>query len=208
MRRRTTELRRARAHLVRADPVLAEIVKKVGPCRLTLHRGGDAYWYLSRAILRQQISGYAAAAIERRIRERFDGTLKPEHVLGASDAELRGLGLSRQKAGYLRDSRRAPRDGLRLPSSRPHAGRAHDRDAHGREGDRPLDVEMLLIFRFRAAGRAAGRRLRDPEGDAARLRHAQAARSPSAMRKIAETWRPYRSIACWYLWRSLDLKTP
>src|SRR6185436_10732000 len=148
MRRRTTELRRARAHLVRADPVLAEIVKKVGPCRLTLHRGGDAYWYLSRAILRQQISGYAAAAIERRIRERFDGTLKPEHVLGASDAELRGLGLSRQKAGYLRDLSTRARDGLRLH----RLGRMRDERLIETltvvKGIGRWTVEMLLIFRF------------------------------------------------------------
>src|SRR5262245_17566451 len=114
MRDRAAELRRAAAHLRRADPVLAEIVRRVGPCRLELHRGGDAYWYLSRAILRQQISGHAAAAIERRILERFRGTLRPEHVLGASDAELRAVGLSRQKAAYLRDLSTRARDGLRL----------------------------------------------------------------------------------------------
>jgi len=207
MRRRTTELRRARAHLVRADPVLAEIVKKVGPCRLTLHRGGDAYWYLSRAILRQQISGYAAAAIERRIRERFDGTLKPEHVLGASDAELRGLGLSRQKAGYLRDLSTRARDGLRLH----RLGRMRDERLIETltvvKGIGRWTVEMLLIFRF---GRpdvlpVADYGIQKAMQRAYRMRKLP---KPERMRKIAETWRPYRSIACWYLWRSLDLKTP
>jgi DNA-3-methyladenine glycosylase II len=207
MRRRTTELRRARAHLVRADPVLAEIVKKVGPCRLTLHRGGDAYWYLSRAILRQQISGYAAAAIERRIRERFDGTLKPEHVLGASDAELRGLGLSRQKAGYLRDLSTRARDGLRLH----RLGRMRDERLIETltvvKGIGRWTVEMLLIFRF---GRPDVLPVAD-YGIQKAMQRAYGMRKlpkPERMRKIAETWRPYRSIACWYLWRSLDLKTP
>jgi DNA-3-methyladenine glycosylase II len=207
MRRRTTELRRATAHLVRADPVLAEIVKKVGPCRLTLHRGGDAYWYLSRAILRQQISGYAAAAIERRIRERFDGTLKPEHVLGASDAELRGLGLSRQKASYLRDLSTRARDGLRLH----RLGRMRDERLIETltvvKGIGRWTVEMLLIFRF---GRpdvlpVADYGIQKAMQRAYRMRKLP---KPDRMRKLAESWRPYRSIACWYLWRSLDLKTP
>ena len=200
-------MRRARAHLVRADPVLAEIVKKVGPCRLTLHRGGDAYWYLSRAILRQQISGYAAAAIERRIRERFLGTLKPEHVLSASDAELRALGLSRQKASYLRDLSTRARDGLRLH----RLGRMRDERLIETltvvKGIGRWTVEMLLIFRF---GRPDVLPVAD-YGIQKAMQRAYRMRTlpkPERMRKIAESWRPYRSIACWYLWRSLDLKTP
>jgi len=197
------QMRRASAHLVRSDPVLAGIVKKVGPCRLQRHRGGNAYWYLSRAILRQQISGYAAAAIERRIRERFKGTLRPAHVLGASDAELRALGLSRQKAGYLRDLSTRASDGLRLH----RLGRMKDERLIETltvvKGIGRWTVEMLLIFRL-------GRSDVLPVGDYGIQKAMQRAYGmrklpkPERMRKIAEPWRPYRSIACWYLWRSLE----
>ena len=206
MRRRTAELRRAAAHLRRADPVLAGIVEKVGPCTLELHRGGDAYWYLSRAILRQQISGHAAAAIERRIRERFKGTLKPDHVLAASDAELRALGLSRQKAGYLRDLSQRARDGLRLR----RLGRLKDETLVETltvvKGVGRWTVEMLLIFRF---GRPDVLPVAD-YGIQKAMQRAYGLRKlpkPDRMRKIAEPWKPYRSIACWYLWRSLELKS-
>ena len=199
-------MRRARAHLLRADPVLAEIVRKVGPCRLERHRGGDAYWYLSRAILRQQISGYAADAIERRIRQRF-GVLRPAHVLGASDAELRALGLSRQKAAYLRDLATRAGDGLRLQ----RLGRLKDERLVETltvvKGIGRWTVEMLLIFRL---GRpdvlpVADYGIQKAMQLAYRMRKLP---KPERMRKLAEPWRPYRSIACWYLWRSLDLKTP
>src|SRR5262245_40805106 len=96
------QMRRAAAHLRRSDPVMAAIVKRVGPCRMKPHRGGTVYWYLTRAILRQQISGKAADAIERRITDRFGAFPTPQHFLAASDDELRTLGLSRQKASYLR----------------------------------------------------------------------------------------------------------
>jgi len=207
MRQKASQMRRAAAHLKRADPVLAEIVRRVGPCTLRLHRGGDAYWYLSRAILRQQISGLAAAAIERRIRERFKGSLKPAHVLGASDDELRGLGLSRQKAGYLRDLSKRATDGLRLR----RLGRLKDERLIETltvvKGIGRWTVEMLLIFRL-------GRPDVLPVGDYGIQKAMQRAYGmrklprPERMRKLAEPWRPYRSIACWYLWRSLDLKTP
>jgi DNA-3-methyladenine glycosylase II len=203
MRLSPAQLRKAAAHIARADPVMAGIVKSVGPCRLRFHRGGSSYWYLTRAILRQQISGYAANAIERRIRERFPGVLQPQHVLAASDVELRALGLSRQKAGYLRDLAARARDGLRLH----RLGRLADERLVETltvvKGIGRWTVEMLLIFRL-------GRPDVLPVGDYGiqkamqRAYRMRALPKPERMRKLAEPWRPYRSIACWYLWRSLE----
>jgi DNA-3-methyladenine glycosylase II len=99
----TAALRRATRHLTQADPVLAGIVAEVGRCRLQIHRGGSSFAYLARAILSQQISGAAARSIAGRMRERFGVPLRPGSILAASDEELRALGLSRQKAAYLRD---------------------------------------------------------------------------------------------------------
>ena len=91
-------LRRARRHLAAADPVMASLLSEVGSLPLPVHRGGSAFAYLSRAILAQQISVAAARSIARRISDRFGWPWRPEQMLQASDAELRALGLSRQKA--------------------------------------------------------------------------------------------------------------
>jgi DNA-3-methyladenine glycosylase II len=201
------QLRKAAAHVARADPVMAKIVRAVGPCRLPQHRGGSSYWYLTRAILRQQISGFAADAIERRIKTRFPGRLRPEHVLEANDAELRALGLSRQKAGYLRDLAARAKAGLRLHG----LGRIADEKLVETltvvKGIGRWTVEMLLIFRL-------GRPDVLPVGDYGIQKAMQLAYrmrklpKPDRMRKLAEPWRPYRSVACWYLWRSLEKPKP
>ena len=107
-------LRRARRHLAAADPVMAGLLREIGPVPMGPSRGGSAFAYLVRAILAQQISVAAARSIGNRIRQRFGWPLRPEHVLAASDAELRALGLSRQKIGYLRDLAARTRDGLPL----------------------------------------------------------------------------------------------
>jgi 3-methyladenine DNA glycosylase/8-oxoguanine DNA glycosylase len=195
--------RRAVAHLRRAEPVMAAIVRRVGPCRMPLHRGGTTYWYLTRAILRQQISGHAAAAIERRISERFEGALRPELVLQATDAELRALGLSRQKASYLRDLAAKANDGLPLGGlARMNEERVIE-TLTAVKGIGRWTAEMLLMFRL-------GRPDVLPTGDYGIRKAMQVAYrmralpKPDRMRKIAEPWRPYRTIASWYLWRSLD----
>jgi DNA-3-methyladenine glycosylase II len=197
------QLRRAAAHLRRSDAVMAAIVRRVGPCRLRPHRGGTTYWYLARAILRQQISGMAAAAIERRIVERFGAAPTPGHFLAASDAELRALGLSRQKASYLRDL-----------AAKANAGLPLDRLARMKD-ERVIEVvtsvkgigrwtaDMLLMFRI-------GRHDVLPTGDYGIQKAMQKAYGmrglpkPARMLRVAEPWQPYRTIASWYLWRSLE----
>jgi 3-methyladenine DNA glycosylase/8-oxoguanine DNA glycosylase len=196
---------RAAAHLKRADPVMAAIVRRVGPCRMSLHRQGTTYWHLMRAILHQQISGHAAAAIERRIRERFSGEPLPGDILGATDAELRALGLSRQKASYLRDLSAKANDGLPLGRLARMSEERLVETVTAVKGIGRWTAEMLMMFR---QGRpdilpTADYGIRKAMQVAYRMR---ALPKPERMRKIAEPWRPYRSIACWYLWRSLEQK--
>jgi len=198
-----TQVRRAAAHLRRADPVMAAIVHRVGPCGMRLHLGGTTYWYLSRAILRQQISGHAAAAIERRIRDRFRGALRPEHALRASDAELRALGLSRQKASYLRDLAAKASDGLPLGRLARMKDERVIETLTAVKGIGRWTVEMLLMFRL-------GRPDVLPDGDLGiqnAIHRAYGLRrrpTPERVKKIGAPWAPYRSVASWYLWRSLD----
>ena len=202
------ELRRAAAHLRRADPVMARILRDVGPCRYRVHRAGPPFAYLAAAIVHQQLAGAAAATIHRRFCA-LAGRRHPraEDVARLSDAELRGAGLSRQKVGYLRDLVARVQDGLPLG----RLGRLSDEAAiealSAVKGVGRWTAEMYLMFRL-------GRPDVLPVGDLGIRRAMQKAwrrrelPDPDWMRGAGEPWRPYRSVACWYLWQSLDVRTP
>jgi DNA-3-methyladenine glycosylase II len=196
-------LRRATRHLQAADPVLRRLIEAEGPCRLRPNRAGSSFDYLVRVILRQQISGYAADAIEGRLRARFGARLLPSQVLAASDATLRSLGLSRQKTGYLRDLSQKALDGLPLGTLSRRTDEGVIEALTTVRGIGRWTAEMLLMFRL---GRpdvlpVDDYGIRKAMQVAYRMR---ALPKPDRMRRIAEAWRPYRTVACWYLWRSLD----
>ncbi len=142
-------LRRARRQLASADPVMARLVAALGPTPMEFRRRGvSAFYYLARAIVGQQISVAAARSIANRLTARFGWPWRPEHVLAASEADLRALGLSRPKAAYLRDLAERTRDGLERALGHAEvigtddesdllgvAGRWNQRAAHG-EHDR------------------------------------------------------------------------
>jgi len=198
-------LRRATRQLQAADPVLRRLIEAEGPCRLRPNRAGSSFDYLVRVILRQQISGYAADAIEGRLRARFGARLLPSQVLGASDATLRSLGLSRQKIGYLRDLSQKAADGLPLGNLSRRTDEGVIEALTTVRGIGRWTAEMLLMFRL---GRpdvlpVDDYGIRKAMQVAYRMR---ALPKPDRMRRIAERWRPYRTVACWYLWRSLDAK--
>jgi len=197
------DLRRATRHLTAADPVLAGLIREVGPCRLEVRRGGSSFAYLARAILSQQISVAAARSIAPRMRERLGAPLRPEDILGATGEELRSLGLSRQKVVYLLDLAEKTRDGLPLA----RLGRLSDDEVIEAltvvKGVGVWTAEMYLMFRL-------GRPDVLPVGDLG-IRNAmtQAYRmrgvpKPERLRRVAAPWRPWRTVACWYLWQSLD----
>jgi DNA-3-methyladenine glycosylase II len=199
----SAQLRRATRHLTAADPVLDGLMRTVGPCRLKVHRGGSSFAYLARAVLSQQISVAAARSIAGRVRERFGDPLRPEDILGAADEELRGLGLSRQKVAYLRDL--AERTGDGLPLGR--LSRMPDEKVIEAltvvKGIGVWTAQMYLMFRL-------GRRDVFPVGDLGirsamkRAYRMRGAPSPERLRRVATPWRPWRTVACWYLWQSLD----
>jgi DNA-3-methyladenine glycosylase II len=197
--------RPAITHLRRADPVLARIIDRVGPCRLEPRRTGTHYDALVRSIVFQQLSGKAASTIHRRFCELYPGNRpRAEHVLATEEHVLRGAGLSRQKIGYLRDlsARVADRS---LPLA--HLGRLSD-DAIIEhlvqvKGIGRWTVQMFLIFRL-------GRPDVLPELDLGvqnAIQRAYALKkrpSPKDVLEIGARWRPFASIASWYLWRSLE----
>ena len=193
----------ARKHLAAADPVLARLLDEVGSLPLPLHRGGSAFAYLSRAILAQQISTAAARSIAARLTDRFGWPWRPEQLLAASDAELRALGLSRQKIAYLRDLAAHTNDGLPLDRLSRFDDERVIETLTVVKGIGRWTAEMYLMFRL---GRHDVLPV-DDLGIRSAMRRAYNMRSlpdKHRMRKIAEAWRPYRSLACFYLWRSLD----
>jgi DNA-3-methyladenine glycosylase II len=197
--------RTALAHLRAADPVLAGLIRRVGPYRLEVRRTGTHYDALVRSIVYQQLSGKAAGTIYRRFLELYPGRrARAELVLDSTDERLRSAGLSRQKVGYLRDlsARVADRS---LPLA--HLGRLSD-DAIIEhlvqvKGIGRWTAQMFLMFRL-------GRPDVLPELDlgvqnAIQRAYGLASRpTPKDVVRIGARWRPHASMAAWYLWRSLE----
>lgn len=200
-------LERARRHLMRRDPVLGPVVRAVGPCGL--RRAGDPYRFLVRSILYQQLAGSAARAIEKRFHTHFGGRVPPPPVLRrATVPRLRSLGLSRQKAAAVREVARAFADGSIRARQLPHLD---DADVIAAvtpiKGVGVWTAHMLLMS-------SLGRPDVLPVGDygvqkgVRDLYGLDALPKPAALEEIAEPWRPYRSVASWYLWRATEMITP
>jgi len=194
--------------LVQSDERLARLIEQVGPFRLRLRTIHNPFNALARAIIYQQLNGTAAEAIHGRVVSslRSGRVLAPQDVLDATEETLRGAGLSRAKAAALKDLAAKTVDGV-VPTLR-QLRRMDDEEIIGRlSGIRGIGrwtVEMLLIFRL-------GRPDVLPVGDYA-IRKGFALTyetgelpSPKELTQYAERWRPYRTVASWYLWRALDL---
>jgi DNA-3-methyladenine glycosylase II len=196
---------RARRALMRRDPVLGAAIRRIGACGLEARQQRDAFTALVRAIVGQQLSAKAAATIFERLRALFPGG----ELTGAGafatldDAALRRVGLSSQKLSYVRDLCARMSDGrlsldelVELPDDEVIA-RLTEVRGFGR-----WTAEMFLIFRLNRPDIL-------PVGDLGIVRAVQQLYRlrvpPDAKRltSIGERWRPYRSVACWYLWQSL-----
>ena len=195
----------ARRHLIAADPVLAAVIARGPVVEPSAHE--DLYLALLRAIVSQQISTKAAAAIWRKVQALFppDGYPEPAALLALTPEDLRTAGLSRQKAGYLHAvadfAQRDQLDHAHLSQLDADAFTWHLTQIKGvgrwtaqmlqmfaldqpdvfAEGDLGIQNAMRKLYGLEETGRALQKR----------------------MLEIAEPWRPYRSVACKYLWRSL-----
>jgi DNA-3-methyladenine glycosylase II len=196
----------ARRHLMRADPTLAAIIKRVGPCELHAVAPKDPFEALCMSIASQQLSTKAADTIFRRFCDLFppDRRPSPQRVMTLTDDEIRAVGFSRPKVGFIKDLAARVLDGrLDLPGLTKHPDDEVMRQLVDVKGIGRWTAEIFLMFRLgrpdilpaddlglmNAVHRAYGLRKRP---DATRLR------------KMGEAWRPYRSVASWYLWASLD----
>ncbi|HXG54139.1 MAG TPA: DNA-3-methyladenine glycosylase [Vicinamibacterales bacterium] len=195
-----------RRALMRRDPILGAIIKTHGACELGAARDRfDHFAMLVRAIVFQQLSTKAATTIHTRLVGYMpDGQPTPSSLALVTDEELRAAGISRQKATYLRDlcekvqSGAVPLENIDSLSDEEVITALTTIKGIGR-----WTAEMFLIFRLQRPDVL-------PVGDLGIMNAIQKAYrlrkkpTPERMRKIGEAWRPYRSIATWYLWRSLD----
>jgi DNA-3-methyladenine glycosylase II len=198
-------MRRAINHLKKSDPVLRAIIERVGPCRMEY--GSPEFHSLAEAIVYQQLNGKAAVTIFKRFTALAGEPLTPEGTLKLTDEQLRSVGLSKQKSSYLKDLSAKTAAGLldfaSLPELPDEEVIKHLTQV---KGIGVWTAQMFLIFTLKRPDVL-------PTGDygvqAAIKKHYKKRKMPKphVMEKIAKPWVPYRSIACWYLWRSLDIKT-
>jgi DNA-3-methyladenine glycosylase II len=198
-------MRKAVNHLKKSDPVLRAIIERVGPCRMEF--GVPEFCSLVEAIVYQQLNGKAAVTIFNRFAALAGDPLTPVGILKLSDEQLRSAGLSKQKSAYLKDLAAKTVGGLldfaRLPELADEEVIDHLTQV---KGIGVWTAHMFLIFSLRRPNVL-------PTGDygvqMAIKKHYKKRKlpKPKDMEKIAKSWEPYRSVACWYMWRSLDIKT-
>jgi DNA-3-methyladenine glycosylase II len=211
-------------HLKKSDPVMRAIIERVGAYRIEY--GPPEFHSLAEAIIYQQLNGKAAVTIFNRFAALAGEPLTPEGILRLSDEQLRAVGLSKQKSSYLKDLAAKTAAGLldfaRLPDLPDEEVIEHLTQV---KGIGVWTAQMFLMFSLKRADvlptgdfgvRMAMHKhyLHRQRGKTSKKSGAKSGGkkpsplpTPEQMEKIAACWRPYRSVACWYLWRSLDIKT-
>ena len=197
-------MRKAIDHLKKSDPTMRAIIERHGPCKIQY--GEPTFASLAETIVYQQLNGKAAATIFERFLNLAGRPLKPEGVLRLSDQEMRSAGLSKQKLSYLRSLAELTQSGeldlTELPSLSNEEVIARLTKV---KGIGTWTAQMFLMFTLQRPDIL-------PTGDLgiqmAMQRHYRKRKlpKPAEMEKIAKAWSPYRTFACWYLWRSVDTK--
>lgn len=199
-------MKKALNHLTSCDKVLAAIIARVGAYKITYRE--PTFQALARAIVFQQLSTKAARTIYERLEQAAGRAITPESIQGLSVGEMRRAGLSKQKIGYIRDL-----------AEHAFSGKVDFAKLHQMSDEEVITVltdirgigewtaHMFLIFALRRPNILASGDLgvRTAVQRAYRKRKLPTSKQ---MEKIAASWHPYRSVACWYLWRSLEFKEP
>ena len=198
-------MRHAVRHLKKSDPVLRAIIERVGVFRMDYDE--PAFASLAEAIVYQQLHGKAAATIFKRLTDLAGLPLTPEGILKLSEEQMRAVGLSKQKLSYLRDLAAKAQSGEVDFAGLPELPDAEVIEQLTRiKGIGVWTAHMFLMFALRRPNVL-------PTGDLgiqmAIRKHYRKRKlpKPAQMERIAKCWEPYRSVACWYLWRSMDVKT-
>jgi DNA-3-methyladenine glycosylase II len=197
---------RARRLLMRRDRVLGAAIKQIGPCGLASRQHADHLSALAGSIVSQQLSSKAAATIFGRFRTLFpDGRITVEGISALDDQTIRGVGLSGQKLTYLRDLCSRIQDGrLELDALNTLPDEQVIERLTAVKGFGRWTAEMFLMFRLHRPDvlPVADLGITKAVQKLYRLRKRP---DPKKILAIGEPWRPYRSVACWYLWRTLSI---
>ena len=197
--------RKAVAHLRKVDPILAQVIDKVGVYKGWPASNGSHFDAVCRSIVFQQLSGKAAGTIHGRFQGLYGGRAPlPDELATTSDEKLRAVGLSRQKSAYLKDLAAKTAAGLLDFSKLPKLSDEEVIDHLTQvKGIGIWTAHMFLIFALRRIDVL-------PTGDLGvrtAIRKAYALPElpkPAEIEQLAAAWRPFCSVAAWYLWRSLD----
>ncbi|MGA8439989.1 MAG: DNA-3-methyladenine glycosylase 2 family protein [Candidatus Sulfotelmatobacter sp.] len=224
-------MRKAVTHLKQSDPVMRAIIERIGPCRMPF--GRPEFHSLAEAIVYQQLNGKAAVTIFKRFAALAGEPLAPEGILKLSDEQMRSAGLSKQKSAYLKDLAAKTSAGLldfsRLAQLPDAEVIEHLTQVKGigvwtaqmflmftlkRENVLPtgdFGIRMAMYKHYLDVERAKAAKKVAAKKKLATAKKAPPRKiklpTPEQMERIAKSWEPYRSIACWYLWQSMDTKT-
>lgn len=190
-----------------ADPILGKVIEQVGVCKLDqVQQSGDLLYSLSRSIIYQQLSTKAATAIHQRFLQLYGSLdqITPEKILNTPDEMLRSVGISRPKIIYLKEL--AKQVGTGLPTLEELATLDDEtivKSLTPIKGIGRWTVEMLLIFRLHRWDVLPV----DDLGVRSSIFHFyQLTELPNkkTVERLGQKWKPYRTIASWYLWRGLE----
>jgi DNA-3-methyladenine glycosylase II len=221
-------MRKAVLHLKKSDRVMRGIIERLGPCRMEF--GEPTFHSLAEAIVYQQLNGKAALTIFKRFTSLSGDPVTPQGILKLTPERMRGVGLSKQKSSYLLDmAERASRGELdfsRVPGMPDDEVIEHLTQVKGvgvwtahmflmftlrrpnilPTGDFGIRMAMFKHYLDKPAARNGSSKVTKKPARKAKPRKITLP-TPAQMERIAKPWEPYRSIACWYLWQSLDVKT-
>ncbi|MDX2214639.1 MAG: DNA-3-methyladenine glycosylase [Oculatellaceae cyanobacterium bins.114] len=191
--------------LKQSDPHLASVIERVGPCLLTPDEG-DLLSCMAETIIYQQLSGKAAATIHRRFLQIYGDrpVLTATDILSTPDEVLRGAGISRAKVSYLKDLAQRVQAGLpSLEQLQELDDEAIAKTLTQIKGIGRWSVQMLLIFRLNRPDVLPTEDL-GVRTAIQKIYGLETLPDKKTVEQVGQAWKPYRSIATWYLWRSLD----
>ena len=194
-------IRKAERHLAKVDPIMKRLIAKHGHCPLA-EREFQPFHMVANSIISQQLSAKAAATIKLRVGELVGVPFQTEKVLSIPTEQLRGAGLSQAKTRYIREMAAHVTDGrLEFDQITSFDDEAVIEKLVVVPGIGRWTAEMFLLFGLKRLDVLA-------VGDAGLQRAAwnlygKKRKSQTLLPRIAEAWRPYRSVASWFLWRSL-----
>jgi len=184
------------------DKYIGPLIRKYGPCKIKPSKKKDYFLDLVDAIVSQQLSGKAAATIFGRVKEGLGGEVAPEKILSTPDSKFRGWGLSRQKTSYLKDlAQKAKKEEIKIKNLDKLPDEEVIKELVAVKGIGQWTAEMFLMFSLARPDTFPLNDLGIQKGIAKLLKKSI---SSQKMAKFAERWKPYRTVASWYVWKILD----